>query len=180
VRRTPAKYLAAIFAAKPATTVCSACRDPQSEHHADKGIDDGLRWYRILRIECHTLTYRQKSEFHPKGNPGHSRGKETGRKQQKEQRQIHDGVARQKLRSENKQDRAKRQESKSREGPSEKLADHRCRRVEKMIFPERPITTPRLERWLAQVDGSISGKRSKSGRLSRLLSRPSARTNDRG
>ena len=34
------------------------------------------------------------------------RGKETGRKQQKEQRQIHDGIARQKWRSENKQDRA--------------------------------------------------------------------------
>ena len=34
---------------------------------------------------------------------GNSRGKETGPKQQEEQRQIHDGIARQKWRSENKQ-----------------------------------------------------------------------------
>src|SRR6202045_308280 len=83
--------------------------DKHSERYAKKGIDDGLRRYRLLRIESHKRAYRYISKLYPKVNARDSRGKKAEREQDEEQRHIHDGIVREKRRRENEQCRTSRQ-----------------------------------------------------------------------
>src|ERR1700693_4158583 len=79
--------------------------DKHSERYANKGIDDGLRRYRLLRVASHNRAYRYISKLYPKVNARDSRGKKAEREQDEEQRHIHDRIIREKRRRENEQRR---------------------------------------------------------------------------